>query len=142
MTELMNSLKDHVETAFPDVKNVEIIPHFTAVPGEAGFPAVGIIDGGIEPLTEGIGLRDESLAVTIAVYFRYVDEDDIIGDSGILAAVDSIKDYFAKLATEDLDVSGCQLVHVGNISGIHAGALDQDFVIAKTIELLFHREVT
>ncbi len=136
MNTLLSTLKTHVKTAYPGIRGVEVTPHLSAVPSGAGFPAVGLVDGGIQTLTEDSYMREEALSVTIAVYVRYVKEADITGTAGIEAITKALKDYFSTL-----DINNYQITVASPESGIVAGNLDQDFVIAKTIELRIIREV-
>lgn len=136
MNTLLTTLKTHVRTAYSGIKGVEVTPYLSAVPDGSGFPAVGLIDGGIQTLEDNVYMREEALSVTLVVYVRYVKETDITGTAGIEAITKTVKDYFSKL-----QISNYQIAVVGPESGLIAGDLGQDLVIAKTIELRIIREV-
>jgi len=138
MNSLLTALKAHVKTAYSGIRLVEVIPHLAAVPNGSGFPSVGLMDSRTETTDEQEGLRDERLVVTVAVYVRYIKEADVIGTAGIAAITQTIRNYFSDLE----NVGGVQLLSAGPISGITAGNLDQDFIIAKTFDITFFREAT
>ncbi len=140
MKELLIWVKDRIKGNLNTVKKVKIVPDVYMIPDEKGFPAMGVVDEGIQ--RENIKNQiKEKLNIKIAIYQSVMREEaSIIGDVKSQGIEDIIKDITNLFKNSFPEGGYYYNVIIKDESGTQALTSDYErFIVMKTINLVFYR---
>ena len=143
MKTLLTSIQAKLATQLTYLTGVFIVPDFYVFPKEAGYPMIGLLDGGDENSAREKGARLERLRISIGIYQAIArPEASVIGegtDKGILEIKGDVMDEL-----RDENFSSVYMVPF-YIRSSKTQALEsrgyEGFVAFKSIDLEYLKEV-
>jgi hypothetical protein len=104
MNILLTAIQTFLKAELTYVKGVVIVPDFFIFPVEQGFPLIGLLDNGEDPLAGEKAGRLGRLKVSIGFYQAIAKvEASVIGDGRNKGVIEIAKDTFDALEDETFD---------------------------------------